>query len=339
MKKVSYELLDIKDISLDLNNPRIAQYVEMYGDNITSEAISLALSATTGSVAASTYSSLKESIRVNGGLINPILINRDVNGKMVVIEGNTRLQIYKEFHEANPLGPWNQIIAIVYDELPDEEIHAIRLQSHLVGPRDWDPYSKAKYLYQLSEVDCMPMEKIISFCGGKKTEIKKLISAYITMNKYYSKAVEEAGMDFDPRDFSKFAEMQNGGVKNALLAHQYTEADFAKWVINQNVDTAQNVRKLPAVLSNKKAREEFLKSNISEAVKYIAKEEKGGKGLEAASMDELIIELTQRIRNIPYSEIKKLRNVSSSLDERTNILDLNDELTSLILDIEVTEDE
>lgn len=338
MKKVTYETLDINEVSLDFNNPRIAQYIEMYGNNITSEAISLALTASTGGASNSTYSSLKESIRVNGGIINPILVNRDVNGKLVVIEGNTRLQIYKEFNEANPNGTWSHIIAIVYDQLPEDEIHAIRLQSHLVGPRDWDPYSKAKYLYQLSEVDCMPMEKIISFCGGKKSEIRKLINAYVSMNKYYASAVEEAGLDFDPRDFSKFAELQNGGVTNSLLAHQYTEADFTKWVINGNIDSAQNVRKLPSILGSKIAREEFFKTNITEATKYVSKNEKGGKDLERASMDELIVELTKRIRDIPYSTVKKLRDSSSSADERANILDLNDELSSLISDIEVSDE-
>ncbi len=337
--KVDYMRLPIEKISLDLENPRIAHYIKMYGDNLTSESISLALSASSGSGNTSTYSSLKESIRVNGGIISPILVNRKEDGELVVIEGNTRLQIYKEFQEANPDGPWNEIIAIVYDQLPEDRIHAIRLQSHLVGPRDWDPYSKAKYLFQLSEVDYLPMEKIISFCGGKKTEIQKLIGAYKDMTKYYMPVIEDAGMDFDPREFSKFAELQNGSISNSLLAHSFNKTDFAKWVVNQNIDTAQNVRKLPAVLGNKKAREEFLRTNISNALQYLGSDDKGQKGLKDASMYELVVELTSRIRNIPYSEIKKLRDSAVSSDERANIFELSDELLSLIDDIEVEEDE
>ena len=125
------------------------------------------------------YSVLKESIKVNGGIINPIIVNRYPDGQLVVIEGNTRVQIYKEFVESDPDGPWKSIIAIVYDNLPDYKIHAIRLQTHLVGPRDWDAYSKAKYLHQLSDIDKMPMATIISFCGGKTQEIRKLIDAYV----------------------------------------------------------------------------------------------------------------------------------------------------------------
>ena len=339
MSRVEYEKIPIEKISLDLENPRIAQYVQMYGDDISSEAIALALSASSGAENTSTYSALKESIRVNGGIINPIIVNRKTDGQLVVIEGNTRLQIYKEFQESNPDGPWNEIIAVVYDDLPPDQIHAIRLQSHLVGPRDWDPFSKAKYLYQLSEIDYLPMEKIISFCGGKKTEIQKFISAYKDMTKYYTPVVEAAGMDFDPRDFSKFAELQKASVINALITHSYTKEDFAKWVLNQNIDTAQNVRKIPAILNNKKAHDEFLRTNVSSALKYLVMDVNGQKGLKDASMDDLVMELTNRIQTIQFSEVKRLRNAESADEERANILTLYDELKALIDDLEVDSDE
>lgn len=332
MGKIVYELLDIDDVNLDLKNPRIAQYVEMYGNNISSEAISLALSQSSGNAVTSTYSALKESIRVNGGIINPILVNRDKDNKLTVIEGNTRLQIYKEFRDANPNGPWNKIIAIVYDNLPEDNIHAIRLQSHLVGPRDWDPYSKAKYLHDLSEVYYMPMERIISFCGGKKSEIRKLISAYNDMTKYYAPVIEKMGLDFDPRDFSKFVELQNNSIKSSLLAHKYTNNDFANWVINKNIDTAQNVRKLPLILENKYAKDVFLNQNISTAVQYLPKEEVKKEDLKDVPMNDLMVELVERIREIPYKEVRKLRE-NKKPEEKNNIYDLYDELKDLIKDI------
>ena len=204
---MEYKKLPIDQVELDLANPRIKQWLEIYGDDITSEGIALALSASSGTSSTSTYSALKESIRVNKGIINPIIVNRTSEGKLIVIEGNTRLQIYKEFAMADPEGPWKEIIAIVYDALPVEQIHAIRLQTHLVGPREWDPFSKAKYLNQLSNIDKLPMAIIISFCGGKSAEIRKLIDAYTDMTKYYFKKADEAGIDPDPREFSKFAEL------------------------------------------------------------------------------------------------------------------------------------
>ena len=331
---MDYIKIPIDNIELDLENPRIKQWLEMYGDEITSEGIALALTASGGNANTSTYTSLKESIRVNKGIINPIIVNRDKNGKLVVIEGNTRLQIYKEFAIADPEGPWKEIIAMVYDDLESRAIHAIRLQTHLVGPRDWDPFSKAKYLNQLCSVDRLPMSMIISFCGGKSAEIRKLIDAYTDMTMYYFPAAKEAEMDPDPREFSKFAELQNTGIKQALVVHKLSKDDFAKWVVNGNIDTAQNVRRLPAILSNTLAREAFQKSTISEAVKYLNSSEKGTKGISDASMNDLVMELIQRCRNVDYKYIKALRNDPRYEDQKNNITELVHELQEISADIE-----
>ena len=330
---MEYMKLPIDQVELDLENPRIKQWLEIYGDDITSEGIALALSASSGTSSTSTYSTLKESIKVNQGIINPIIVNKGLDGRLVVIEGNTRLQIYKEFAAVDPDGPWKEIIAIVYDNLPVEQIHAIRLQTHLVGPREWDPFSKAKYLNQLSNIDKLPMAMIISFCGGKGAEIRKLIDAYTDMMRYYFPKADEAGIDPDPREFSKFAELQNRSIKDALAVHHYTEADFAVWVIKGNVDNAQNVRKLPAILANPTARAVFLKSNISEAVKYL-NTSKGTVDLSSVSLYELAVELTSRLRTIEYKEVKALTNDPRYEEHKNDLRVLQDELNDLLRDIE-----
>ena len=331
---MEYARLSINEVELDLENPRIKQWIEMYGDNISSEAIALALSASSSSATTSSYDSLKESINVNKGLINPIIVNRHPDGKMVVIEGNTRLQIYKEFAVTDPDGPWKEIIAIVYDDLPEDEIHAIRLQTHLVGPRDWDPFSKAKYLHQLSKIDKMPLERIISFCGGKTSEINKLINAYMDMMAYYFPQADAAEIEPDPREFSKFSELQNRSITDALLAHKFTKADFAQWVINGNIDTAQNVRKLPSILADETARKEFLRTNITEANKVLDVTGKYNKYLSSVSMDDLVVELTTRIRDIDWKEVKALKNNVSHEDKKNHLFYLDEELKGLLEDLE-----
>lgn len=331
---MEYIKLSIDEVELDINNPRIQQYLEMYGDDITSDGIALALNGSSGASSTSSYQTLKESIRVNGGIINPIIVNKFPDGRLVVIEGNTRLQIYKEFALADPEGPWKEIIAIVYDDLPETEIHAIRLQTHLVGPRDWDPFSKAKYLNQLSNIDKLPMATIISFCGGKKAEIEKLISAYTDMVTFYFPIAETAEMDPDPREFSKFSELQNTSIKQALAVHKFDRTDFAKWVVNGNIDTAQNVRKLPVILANSVAREVFLKSTISEAEKYINSSGKGAKNLSEATMDELVSELIKRCRNIEFSYIKQLRDDPRFEDKKNRIIELETEIKDVISEVE-----
>ena len=328
-----YKELSIEDVQLDIQNPRIKQFLEMYGDNITSEGIALALSASGGSTSSS-HTALKESIKVNRGLINPIIVNHNTQtDEMTVIEGNTRLQIYREFKDADPTGPWDKIIAIVYDDLSEERIHAIRLQTHLVGPRDWDPFSKAKYLHQLSHIEKLPMNTIISYCGGKSAEINKLIDAYVDMTKFYFPLAKTQGMDPDVREFSKFAELQNGSILRALAVHHYTKSDFATWVLKGSIDNAQNVRKIPAILSNHLAREEFFKTNITEAIKYLNVEEKSTKALATLSMNDLVVELSLRLKRIEWQEVRRLKNDPNYADRKDNLLDLKDSLEAILQDI------
>jgi len=328
---MEYQKIDIDKIKLDFDNPRIKHWLEMYPGKITSEHIALALTSPSGSNSSSSYSALKESIRVNKGIITPIVVNHTKNDDFIVIEGNTRLQIYKEFYQNDPNGPWGQILCAVYDDLPTDEIHAIRLQTHLVGPRDWDPFSKAKYLNQLYNIDKMPMNQIISYCGGKKNEIEKLIYAYNDMMRFYCDIVRDNGDDPDPKEFSKFAELQNRSITDSLRKHNYTKTDFAKWVINGNIDNAQNVRKLPAILDNKRASEEFKKTNISNAIKYVDIDEKSAKILETVSLNDLVLATDSKIRTIQYADLKELREND---EQKNNLLNLLDNLKGFIEDLD-----
>lgn len=330
----TYKELDIKDVVLDKNNPRIKMYLEMYGDNITAEGIALALnnSATDGSTS---FSSLKESIRVNRGIINPIIVNHQPDGKYVVIEGNTRLQIYRDFAALDPEGPWGTIRSIVYENLDDEQIHSIRLQSHLVGPRDWDPYSKAKYLFYLCYIEKLPMATIISYCGGKKSEILKLIESYRTMQEHYVTKAAELGFDVDIREFSKFAEFQNKSIQDALLFNKYDADDFAEWVINGNVDKAQNVRQIPQVLKDPEAKKEFLKTNLTNAIKKLNANVPVSVDLSALGYEEVGNAFLNKIRNITYAESKSLkkRETTEYEDKMTLLIDIYNELDAMLDDL------
>ncbi len=329
----TYQELKIDLLELDIQNPRISQYLDMYGDNVSAEGIALALtgSATDGSTS---FSALRESIRVNKGIIHPIIVNHTTDGKYIVIEGNTRLQIYREFFSRTKDSIWETIRCIVYENLTKSEIDSIRLQSHMVGPRDWDAYSKAKYLNQLYSVDGLPINTIIDFCGGKKSEILKLIDAYNDMQMHYVPLLE--GETPDPREFSKFSELQNRSIKNALNVNGYTEKDFSNWVLNHNIDTAMNVRLLPEILADPAAKKEFLKSTVSEAIRKLNTGTPQTVDLKNVRYDELAKALIGKLRNILWEEVKALRNEEdASAQKRKNILfELKSELDDLLSNLE-----
>ena len=200
-----YETIPVDEIELDRSNPRIRKFLDMYGDNPTSEQIFLALGAGNDDESdrqdGPTFQKLKQSIITNGGIIQPIILNRRADGTLVCIEGNTRVALYTDFLKSGMSGSWSTIPALVHNQIDDAAVHAIRLQVHLVGPRPWDPYSKAKYLHELRHKEHLPFSRIVDFCGGRQTEVSTLIDAYVDMETYYRPIISDDG-DFDTTRFS-----------------------------------------------------------------------------------------------------------------------------------------
>lgn len=330
----NYIELPVEQIELDKSNPRIARGLAYY-DPITSNIMALLLGSTSEACA-----SLRESIRENKGIIHPIVVNHRTDGTYVVIEGNTRLQIYKDFITNSEPGDWSKIKAIVYEALDDDEMHAIRLQAHLVGPREWDPYSKAMYLYHLANVEHMPMSRLISFCGGtsKKSEIEHMIAAYTDMEKYYRPLCDDDSQ-FDIKKFHGFVELQNRNITEALVSRGYTKTDFAQWMIDDRFSTLQDVRRLPEIFKSKKALEVFLKENTREAKKILAVEEISTNKLKDVPYEILAQELAKRMIDFKAREINHLRDDSDYSEKLDSLMQAYSEVKFILEEVGVNLDE
>lgn len=331
--------LTIDSIELDKNNPRIAKYLEIYGGNINAAQIALALGVGDSEVdrSGTTFQSLKASIRTNGGIIHPIIVNKLSDNKFVAIEGNTRVAIYKEFEEKKVPGNWHTILSMVYESMSKEEVDSIRLQAHLVGPRAWDPYSKAKYLEYLSNSEHLTLNQIVNYCGGREREVANYVEAYEIMENYYRPQLESDDQ-FDPTRFSAFIELQRPRVKQAIINAKFNFKDFSKWIIDRKVHPLNMIRKLPPVLENPKSREIFLKHKkgaIQEALKVLEVPTKDI-ALENSSLTQLAHEIYDRILKLRYEELKRLKEERESNDVQT-LFDARDQLVDLCRDIESEE--
>ncbi len=288
--------IPVDQVELDFSNPRIARVIEMFDPKqVTSDHIALALGAGDAQEGETytTFHSLKESIRTHGGIIQPIIVNRHQDGRLVVIEGNTRLQVYRDFQKDGVQGQWDTIPAVVHNNLDQAEIDAIRLQAHLVGPRPWDPYSKACYLNHLRNSGHMTFEQLVDFCGGRKRQVADYIQAFNDMEAYYRPALTSSD-SFDATRFSSFVELQRPNVQAALLAAGFTKTDSAKWVTSGLIGRQENVRQLPRILDNQKARAVFLDDGAQEAWK-ILEVPPADTGLAEATL----MQLAQEVRHQP----------------------------------------
>lgn len=322
--------LPIDDLVLDLTNPRIAQLLEVYAGDVPQEAMLIALGAESETASGeTTYHSLKVSIQTNGGIIHPIVVN-DCDDGLVVIEGNTRTLIYRELKEKLNQGRWSNIPSLVYKDLSQRDIDAIRLQAHLVGPRQWDPYSKAKYLDHLRNSEHLTWDQIVDFCGGQSNQARDYVSAYNDMEAYYRTAIPSDDR-FNPQRFSSFVELQRPRVLTALSNHGYDKSDFAKWVVDDLLVPQNLVRSLPNILDNKDAREVFLADGAREAVKELHRPSSDDV-LRDATLAQLAAEISRRVFNMSYGQLTELRDDLGS-DVVLALTEARDNLDQLCKDL------
>lgn len=324
------ENLAVNDIELDRDNPRIRRILEMYPEP-TPERIYMALGGDgpqSTQERGTTFEKLKNSILSSQGIIQPIIVNR-VGDRLVCIEGNTRVAIYRSFIQDGYKGDWTTIPAMVHENLPETAMDAIRLQVHLVGPRAWDPYSKAKYLHHLRTQQLQPFDRIIDFCGGSKREVQEAIQAYSDMEKFYRPLSDEG--NFDATRFSGFVEYQKPRVKESVMDHGFGPADFAKWMKEGKIDPLNTVRQIPAVLANPRAKTVFLSQGMKAAIAVLDRPDAGTE-LKQASLGQLARALRSAIGQLQYEEIKRLQDNPED-DTAVALFDALELLQGLVDDI------
>ena len=332
--------ISIDEIQLDHANPRIKQFVTMYPD-LTDEGMLLALGGgsdqqddelTQG--ASGSYGNLKRSIRASGGIIQSIIVKRIEadSFRFLCVEGNTRVAIYRELREEERTKGeagerWNRIPAVVQDEMDDMAAHKVRLQVHLVGNRQWNPYSKGKYLYELVEDHKLPISDLIALCGGDAADIHQSIDAYRDMEDHYRPLLQDDS-DFDPSRFSAFRELQKSKIKEALYENDFSEKDFSKWVMERKIDPLNTVRDLPKILAKPEARKAFFKSGAREARKMLDAPDLDTH-LREASLVQLAEAMLEKLHRLNLEDEEDIR-ANMETPPYAYLVDLRDELNNIV---------
>ena len=305
-------VVQVNEIGFDTDNPRIKKALEKYGGQLTPQQIHFALrSAANGPAAA--FSSLKDSIRASNGILSPITLIRK-GGRYICIDGNTRLAIYREFDKENVVGDWTRIKSLIIEGATQPDIEMRRVSAHLVGAREWPAYEKARYLHYLRNEKLWDYGRLIESCGGNKAEIERQIDAYHDMNEFYRDVVDDTAFQVDR--FSGFVELQKPRVKQAIFGAGLGLEDFGEWIRDGKIYRLEDTRKLPQVLADDEAKNIFLSGgprSIEDAVRSLEQKRAADRNtdkilLKDATVAELAELLAKRINEMPYSEIRILRN-------------------------------
>ncbi len=333
-----YQFLEVAKIEFDTENPRIKKALEKYSDKITAERIHFALrSASDDSNATSSFARLRDSIHANGRITQPIVVA--IQGdKKICIDGNTRLAIYQDFLKQETTGSWNKIPALVMSNAQPRDIETIRVSAHLVGPRPWPAYEKARYLHYLYHTEFMAFDEMVALCGGNRPEIERQIDAYEDMNEYYRNVVDDTAFHIDR--FSGFVELQKPQVKQAIFEAGFELKNFGEWIRDGNIYRLADVRQLPKVLRDEEARDIFINGgirSIERATKHIDRktEPESNVDIKDTPIYMLAKILSEKIHDMPFSMIQALQKGENNEDiEAVRIFeDLADRLSELLKNV------
>ncbi len=339
----TYRSIPTDQIAFDEGNPRIKVALEKYGDRLDDQRIRFALqTATEGSSSASSYRSLKDSIRASRGISVPLVVWPDGN-RFVCVDGNTRLAIYNELHDESAPGDWTAINCLVLDNPTQRDIETIRVTAHLVGAREWPAYEKARYLHYLRNVEFMDYDELIARCGGNKTTITQQIDAFHDMNEFYRDVNTDDAFKVDR--FSGFVELQKAGIKKSIFSSGFDLHDFGRWIRDGQIYRLADVRKLPRVLSDEEAKATFVAGGVRSIEGAIDIAEANRRrdvhpspletSVANASMTTLAEALLHRIKSLPRQDYVALRDRQyETADQDVDVLsDLAEHLHDLLRDV------
>ena len=176
---------------------------------------------------------LKESIRSNGGLMEPILVR---NGDFVVLEGNSRLAAYRILAQSDPIR-WGKIHAkLLPEDIPDAVVFSLIGQYHIVGRKDWSPFEQAGYLYRIMENGAKTSKELSEELGISIGNVNKLLRTYSYMQRHN---------DSCPERWSHYEEMlKNRGIQKAFAETPNLEEEIVRQVKNGEIAMAIDLRKL-----------------------------------------------------------------------------------------------
>ncbi|WP_243361600.1 ParB N-terminal domain-containing protein [Fundidesulfovibrio terrae] len=206
-------------------NPRIYSIVwKEDGDQPTQEEIFEALAKT-----AHVRETLVPSIRSNGGLIEPIMVRKNV-----VLEGNSRLAAYRLLAQKDA-NAWELIrVRILPDTISDSEVFSLLGEFHIVGKKDWSPFEQAGYLYRRFKTHGIDEKQLQREVGLTTAKIRHLIHVYDFMLN---------ANDRNPERWSYYDELLKGRRFNQAR-DLYTNFDhkITEMIQSEEIERAVDIR-------------------------------------------------------------------------------------------------
>ena len=251
---------------------------------------------------------LVPEIKRHGGLMDPILVRRDT---MEVIEGNSRLAVYRQLDQRNEEGEWELIPCYIVSNLTDDQQVAFLNQIHVKGKTTWSAYEKANFAYVRKEQG-WGVDKIAKLFGESKVTIRKRIRVIEMMKR---------NEDNQLSHFSYYEVMVSNREISKGIHEQVCLRDCLLERIKdlgseeeKNSFTAQELRdKLPVILKKPKVLNKYIDGTIDL--------DEGYQRAKISHVEEKIKKAQTLLNDVSKREVNKLeRNELNSLKQHVRKL-------------------
>lgn len=237
--------------------------------------------------------SLKPEIKRHGGLMESILIRHDT---MEVIEGNSRLAVYRMLNDADEEGGWDLIPCDIVSSLTEHQQAAFLNQIHVKGKTQWSAYEKANFAYVRKERGSK-FGDIAELFGESEATIRIRVKSIEMMktNKDNNRA-HFSYYDVLTRNKTILEKMEEaGGLENLLSDIKNLGADEAT-----NTFTAQDLRnKTPVVLKKPKVLNKYIAREIDLDQAY--------QRAKISSVEENIKQATALLGDVSEAKVSQLK--------------------------------
>jgi hypothetical protein len=288
------EQLQVDQLQLDPTNPRLQFLIGRRADPVSDDELDEILWSK------EPVKALSESIRRNGGVIEPIIVQM-VGANYTVREGNSRTVALRRLSLTHPNDPrFESVPAMVFaEELGVEDLAVLLASMHVAGKIRWDAYEQAKHVYDLHNVYGKTYDWLAAYLRLSKAKITQDLKAYGWTTDF----LEAHGL----QDVERFAFFQELARKRSLAARYLEDADFreafARWLNEGKLSASAQVRKLDLVLASEEATTALDERGFSEASKVLIREDPSlGSDLFVS-----IKRATERLANAPLAEVRGLR--------------------------------
>jgi hypothetical protein len=323
--------VQVSRLLLDEGNPRIGLYRDSQPKQRLSDADILFAIKNRSPHA---YAKLRDSIEINRGIINPIWVGPEEAGKHLVIEGNTRVLVYRELAEKYPTSEeWKAIRANVLPMgIQGSQVNFIRLEAHLRGVTEWDAYERARYLYILNEDEGYSVRRLEQLTRLDSRKIQIEIRAFRDMAETYHDRFPED--PYEAQKFSYFVEYESSPqIHQKMQVRRKGLDDFCDWVGGGRLPKAENVRQLPEILADDSTADYFLTEGYERALEHLAL----AKPDIVSPLYRRIEEVIDGLRQMPFYQIEEIR--SGDAPGRRRLIEQLAEIACAIRDRVVDGDE